>query len=118
LAHIHALRPIRRLDAVDHLPLVRPAQHFLHLARLARLLVALDLRHGLTELLRAHRAGLPAQPADGLLDQAKGAVEGEGAAALFAGGREGGRLVRHGVLLAPLAPLALVTAAPAAASAT
>src|SRR5204863_8508104 len=47
-----------------------------------------------------------------------GAGEGEAAAALFAGGREGGRLVRQGVRLAPLAPLALVTAAPTAASAT
>src|SRR5205809_840529 len=39
-------------------------------------------------------------------------------AAAFAAGRGGGRLVRQGVLLAPLAPLALVTAAPTAASAT
>jgi len=94
---------------------VRLAQQLLHLGRLDRLLVALDLGHGLAELLRAHRAGLSAQSTDSLFDEAESAVEGEGAAALLPGGRESGRRVRHGMLFAPLA---FVTAPPTAAAAT
>jgi hypothetical protein len=38
---------------------VRLAQELLHLCRLDRLVVALDLGHRLTDLFRAHGAGLP-----------------------------------------------------------
>src|SRR5205807_4226076 len=87
---------------VDQLPVVRLAQQLLYLSRLDRRFVPLDLRHRLAELLRAHRAGLPAQPTDGLLDEAERAVQGKRAAAPFPGGREGGRLVRRDRLCARL----------------
>src|SRR2546427_13294510 len=62
-------------------------------------------------LLRADRARFAAQAADGLFNEAKGAIEREGAAALFGGGREGRGLLGcwDGVLVASLA---LVTASP------
>src|SRR4029077_20571338 len=74
-----------------------------YLSRLDRLFVPFDLGHRLAELLRAHRAGLPAQPTDGLLDEAERAVQGKCATALFPGRREGGRLVRRDRLFAPFA---------------
>jgi len=66
---------------------VRLAQQLLYLSRLDRRFVPLDLGHRLAELLRAHRAGLPTQPTDGLLDEAERAVQGKRAAALSPGGR-------------------------------
>src|SRR5690242_1413954 len=88
---------------------MRLTQQFLYLSRLDRFLVPLDLGHCLAELLRAHGAGLPAQPTDGLLDEAERAVQGKRAPALFPGGRQDGRLVRRDRLFAPLA---LVTPPP------
>jgi len=113
---LHGVRSVVLFGEVDQLAIVRLAQQLLHLSRLDRLFVALDLGHGLAELLRAHRAGLPAQATDGLFDEAEGAIEREGAAALFPGGREGGRLLRRGGRVL-LAGLALVTPAPSAAAA-
>ncbi len=96
---------------------MRLAQQLLHLGRLDRLLVAFDFGHGLAELLRAYRAGFAAQAADGLFNEAKGAIEREGAAALFGGGWEGRRLLGRwdGVLVASLA---LVPASPTPTTAT
>src|SRR5207249_2897631 len=99
---LHGVRSVVLFRQVDQLPVVRLAQQLLYLSRLDRRFVPLDLRHRLAELLRAHRAGLPAQPTDGLLDEAERAVQGKRAAAPFPGGREGGRLVRRDRLCARL----------------
>src|SRR5947207_507898 len=98
----NALRRPSRAGGVAGGSSVALARQPCSLTRLARRFVPLDLRHRLAELLRAHRAGLPAQPTDGLLDEAERAVQGKRAAAPFPGGREGGRLVRRDRLCARL----------------
>ena len=109
-ADLHGVGAIILFGKVDQLAVVRLAQELLNLGGLHRLLVALDLGHGLTQFLRAHRAGLSAQPADRLLDQAERAVEREPTT----GGRCSGRLLRLAFLSAasatpsPTAALALL----------
>src|SRR5438094_1428705 len=88
---------------------MRLPQELLDLPGLDRLVVTLDLRHGLADFLGARRAGLTAQLADRLLDETERAVEREPTAPRLARrgrGRHGARgSLAHGLgRLLPAAP--------------